>query len=174
MGKNIEKKLFWKVLGLGIIILLFSSIIGSAVSVIQIENNQIAGMTNDNYKEATFLDDYVNLTVEEVWEFISDSSNGIQILIDVRTPQEYFDERIYTQSFLEKPRLFPLQIMQRDGFLLRLFMMFYKNREVILYCRSANRSFIATQILIDHGFSGTIYNMMGGITEWKQAGLPTI
>jgi rhodanese-related sulfurtransferase len=149
-------------------------LVSSAVSVIQIENDKIAGMTNNNYKEAPSLDDYVNLTVEEVWEFISNSSNGIQILIDVRTPQEYFDERIYTQSFLEKPRLFPLQIMQRDGLLLRLFMIFYKDREVILYCRSANRSFIATQILIDHGFSGTIYNMMGGITEWKQAGLPTI
>ncbi len=167
-----KKNLFLNRTGLGIIVMLFISIISSAVAVVPIGNNPIEEKniaTNDNPLGS---DGYTNLTVEEVWELISNSSNGIQILIDVRTVGEYIGERIYTSSFLEKPRLFPLQMMEHDGILLRLFIMRYQDNEVVLYCRSANRSFIATQILIDKGFSGTIYNMIGGITEWKQAGLP--
>jgi len=174
MVRNMEKNLFLKRLGLGILVILFTSIFSSAITAIPVENNQMEGknIPTDDYPLGS--GGYTNLTVEEVWELICNSSNGIQILIDVRTIGEYVVERIYTSSFLEKPRLFSLQTMERDGILLRLFMMRYQDHEVILYCRSANRSFIATQLLIDRGFSGTIYNMIGGITEWKQAGLPTI
>jgi rhodanese-related sulfurtransferase len=167
-----KKNLFVNRLGLGIIIILFTSIFSSAVAFVPNENSHIEEkniLTND-YQLVT--GGYTNLTVEEVWELISNSSNGIQILIDVRTVGEYVGERIYTSSFLEKPRLFPLKIIERDGILLRLFMIRHQDSEVILYCRFGDRSFIATQILIDQGFSGTIYNMIGGIAEWKQAGLP--
>ena len=168
-----KNKLVLEILVIGTIILLFAPIIGSAITVKSISNNQIDYTINIKNYDRIDPGGYTNLTIEEVWELISDSSNGIQILIDVRTPGEYINERIYTPSFLEKPRLFPLQMMQRNEIFLRIFMMFYKDREVILYCRSANRSFIATQLLIDHGFSGEIYNMIGGITEWNAADLPT-
>ena len=165
-----KNKLFWKVLVFGTIAFLFVPLTSVGINTNSIDDNQTDYVINN--KDMT-SDSYTNLTIEEVWELISDSSNGIQILIDVRTPGEYINERIYTPSFLEKPRLFPLQMMQRNEIFLRIFMMFYKDREVILYCRSANRSFIATQLLIDHGFSGEIYNMIGGITEWNAADLPT-
>ena len=49
----------------------------------------------------------------------------------------------------------------------------YYGKEVILYCKSGVRSEIAAQILVDNKFYGTIYNMLGGITDWKAAGYPT-
>jgi rhodanese-related sulfurtransferase len=159
---------------LNTILFTFTPTIYTASSTIQPENTQLSNTINNNFMKDTTIDGYVNLTVEEVWDLINDPTNGIQILIDVRTPEEYFYERIYTSSFLEKPRLFPLYIIESNELFLRFFIILYRDNEIILYCRSANRSFDATKILIDNDFSGTIYNMMGGITEWKQSGLPTI
>ncbi len=169
-----KNKVIFKIILTCIIILLFIPITGNAMTEKSISNYQKKYINDIKNYDRMNQDGYTNLTVEEVWTLISDTSNGIQILVDVRTPIEYFNERIYTTSFLEKPRLFPIQMMQRNKILLRIFMKFYNNREVIIYCRSANRSFIATQLLIDNGFSGKIYNMIGGINEWKVADLPTI
>ena len=41
----------------------------------------------------------------------------------------------------------------------------YKNKKIIVYCRSGNRSEIATKILNQNGFDA--YNMLGGMNEWK-------
>jgi len=116
---------------------------------------------------------YTNLTVHETWELIQTEENGIQYLIDVRTKEEYNDERISTPSIREKPRLYPLQWLEGES-LLKIFMNRYSGKEIILYCRSANRSFIATKILIENGFEGKIYNMEGGIKIWKSEGLPVV
>jgi rhodanese-related sulfurtransferase len=168
-----NRDLSHRFLTISIIIILFTNIFFVSVSSIYTIKDQQSNTINIKIKENIVIDSYFNLTVEEVWNLISNSTNGIQILIDVRTPEEYFNERIYTSSLLEKPRLFPLYIMQNNELLLHFFITFYKDKEIILYCRSANRSFDATKILINNDFSGTIYNMMGGINEWKQAGLPT-
>jgi rhodanese-related sulfurtransferase len=169
-----NNSLLWRFLVFNVTILTFTPIVNIASSTLQTESNQSSNIINNNSMKETTIDGYVNLTVAEVWDFISDSNNGIQILIDVRTPEEYFNERIYTSSFLEKPRLFPLYALENNELFLRFFIILYRDNEIILYCRSANRSFDATKILIDNDFTGTIYNMMGGINEWKQAGLPTI
>ena len=41
----------------------------------------------------------------------------------------------------------------------------YKDKKIIVYCRSGNRSEIATKILNQNGFDA--YNMIGGMNEWK-------
>ncbi|MEA2054263.1 MAG: PKD domain-containing protein [Candidatus Thermoplasmatota archaeon] len=144
--------------------------------------NQIAAAApaqNENDKQAVVTsvgggDGYTNITVEEAWELLHCPCNGIQIPIDVRTIKEFVDERINVPSEREKPRWFPVQLMQREGLLLNLFMSLYKGQEIILYCRTGHRSYNAVQILIDNSFDGKIYNMVGGITAWKEAGLPTV
>ena len=45
-----------------------------------------------------------------------------------------------------------------------------KDKEVILTCRSGNRSSQVTQFLRDQGFTN-IHNMDGGILAWEAAGL---
>lgn len=47
----------------------------------------------------------------------------------------------------------------------------YRDRPVIAYCRSGNRSNNAGSILKKLGFEN-IYNLKGGITAWQSANLP--
>jgi rhodanese-related sulfurtransferase len=117
--------------------------------------------------------DIINVTVQEVWEMLQNEEDGRQIPVDVRTPAEYFAERIATPHFYDKPILYPLQLIEIPIFA-KIFIILFNGKEVILYCRTAHRSYIAAQILIDAGWEGKLYNMVGGITAWKAAGLPTV
>ena len=103
---------------------------------------------------------------------LSSTANGIQIPIDVRTPSEWIDERIDT-PYPENPKHHCLSDLQDPEKLLE-FMQIYEGQEIIIYCLSGGRSLIAAEILVDNGFSGIIYNMLGGISAWKTAGLPTV
>ena len=117
--------------------------------------------------------DIINITVLEAWEMLHSEEDGMQLVIDDRTFQEYFDERIATPHLYDKPILYPLQLIEKP-FFTNLFNMLFKGKEVIIYCRSANRSYIGAHILINNGFDGTLYNMVGGIKAWKAEGLPTV
>jgi rhodanese-related sulfurtransferase len=46
------------------------------------------------------------------------------------------------------------------------------DREVIVYCRSGARSVLAAVTLTELGYTDVV-NLAGGITAWKEAGLPT-
>ena len=41
----------------------------------------------------------------------------------------------------------------------------YRDKKIIVYCRSGNRSGTATKILNENGFNAI--NMIGGMNEWK-------
>jgi rhodanese-related sulfurtransferase len=47
-----------------------------------------------------------------------------------------------------------------------------KNAEIYVICRSGNRSRIASQQLIDMGYTG-VFNVDGGYEAWLAASLPT-
>ncbi len=47
----------------------------------------------------------------------------------------------------------------------------HENHEIIVYCKSGGRSVTASGILDSHGFT-KVYNMLGGITAWQNAGYP--
>ncbi len=47
----------------------------------------------------------------------------------------------------------------------------YKDRPVIAYCRSGNRSSSAGGVLKKNGFE-SVYNLGGGIAAWEKANLP--
>ena len=116
--------------------------------------------------------DIINITVQEAWELLSDTTNGMQVPIDVRTDIEWKDERIDT-PYPEDPKHHCLDDLQNDTKLME-FMQTYDGEELIIYCLSGGRSLIASNILNQNGFSGIIYNMIGGISAWKAAGLPII
>jgi rhodanese-related sulfurtransferase len=120
----------------------------------------------------SYQGDIVNITVAETWDMLNTDAT-VQHVIDDRTFNEYFTERIDTPHRNDKPLLFPLQLLE-EPFFLSLFLSIFQNKDIIIYCRSANRSYIGAKILIDHDFQGTIYNMIGGINAWKAAGLPTV
>ena len=83
------------------------------------------------------------------------------LILDVRTPGEYYDGHI------EHAKLIPLhQLEQRLGEIDD-----YKDRDLLVYCRSGNRSTVAAEILIRDGFK-RLYHLRPGIRGWRQANLP--
>jgi len=112
---------------------------------------------------------YTNITVEQAYNLLTNASNGIQIPIDVRTNSEWAVAHIDTPS-PENPQHWPYL---QNGENLTEFMEVYQGKEIILYCRAGVRSKTAANMLVEHHFNGTIYNMIGGIDAWILAGYPT-
>ncbi len=127
----------------------------------------------DGQPRAAAIDGLINISVHETWEMLQNESDGREVVVDVRTFPEWFNERIATPHWYDKPILYPLQLLEIP-LLRNLFRLAFEGNEVILYCRSANRSCIAGNMLIDEGFDGTLYNMAGGIVAWKAASLPVV
>jgi len=99
------------------------------------------------------------------WEEISVAEaasryNAGVLMLDVRQPEEW--EEIHIPG----ATLIPLgELPQRLGEL-------PKDQEIVVYCRSGNRSQSGAEILAKNGFSG-VTSMAGGITEWSTSGYPT-
>jgi rhodanese-related sulfurtransferase len=114
---------------------------------------------------------YTNITVQEAFnDYLSCLCAGVQIPIDIRRQDEWDTERIETYADEQEPVHWP-NLHLGEG--LQEFLAEYADDEVILYCRTANRTWTATKLLVDNGFTGTLYHMLGGITAWKEAGYPT-
>jgi len=82
-----------------------------------------------------------------------DSEKGI-ILLDVRTPEEY------RQKHIPNSTLIPVNVLasEAEGKLTN------KDAEIIVYCRSGNRSASAVKILNKLGYTH-VYDL-GGINRW--------
>jgi rhodanese-related sulfurtransferase len=78
-------------------------------------------------------------------------------LLDVRTEQEYNGEL----GRLEGAMLIPVQNLESRYHELDEF----KDMEMVVYCRSGNRSVSATNFLNEKGFK--VKNLMGGIKAWN-------
>ncbi|MFA6467799.1 MAG: rhodanese-like domain-containing protein [Bacteroidota bacterium] len=100
------------------------------------------------------------ITAKETYTQLQNDSSVF--LLDVRTPQEHFDTRINNAPVIPVQEL-EQRIHELDAL---------KDRTIIVYCRSGNRSGVATKLLREHGFNAK--NMQGGIIKWKAEQLPTI
>jgi rhodanese-related sulfurtransferase len=83
------------------------------------------------------------------------------LILDVRTPGEY------AGGHLQDAVLIPVQELQKRLKELAA----YKDREILVYCATGNRSTVASKILLDNGFR-QIANMRHGIYEWMKNNLP--
>ena len=84
-------------------------------------------------------------------------------LIDVRTPEEYSEGHIENSQNIDYfSTTFDQDILVLD-----------KTKPVIVYCRSGKRSGESSKILKKAGFI-TVYDMEGGILNWKEKGLEVI
>jgi len=113
----------------------------------------------------------IDITVDQAWDLLTTTSNGIQIPIDVRTEEEWKTEHIDTPS-PENPRHHNYLEWANPN-ILQEFISTYNGKEIILYCGIGGRSKNAANILKENNFDGIIYNILGGITEWKNKGYPT-
>lgn len=85
---------------------------------------------------------------------------GEAILVDVREVSEYENERI-PGAFL-----MPLSFFEAAHF------PYISGQRVILMCAVGKRSAAAAKQLMNEGFR-TVHHMKGGLTSWKEHGLPT-
>ena len=82
-------------------------------------------------------------------------NNNEYYFLDVRTEIEHDNKSISDTECI------PVQeIEKRIGELKK-----FKDKKIIVYCRSGNRSRVATKILNENGFNA--YNLNGGINEWE-------
>jgi phage shock protein E len=83
------------------------------------------------------------------------------ILLDVRTPEEW------AESHIDGATLLPLQELEA-----RAAGELPKDADIVVYCRSGNRSAQAAEYLAGAGYSHI--SDMGGIQDWQAAGLPVV
>jgi len=84
-------------------------------------------------------------------------------ILDVRTEGEY------NQEHLEDAFLLPVQILEQKIGLIEK----YRDQDILIYCRSGNRSTVASKILLDAGFTN-VYNLRYGIKGWTSDGYPVV
>ncbi len=83
-------------------------------------------------------------------------------LVDVRTPSEFAEEHLANAINIDfNAGDFKSKIGSLD-----------KSKTAMIYCLSGGRSAAAMNVMADMGFS-EVYNMKGGILQWKAAQLPT-
>jgi rhodanese-related sulfurtransferase len=103
---------------------------------------------------------YSEVTARQADEFIASAQ---PLVLDVRTTAEF------KQGHLKDARLIPVQELQkRIGELAA-----YKDKDILIYCATGNRSTVASKILIDRGFT-RIVNMRHGIAQWYTDKLPVV
>lgn len=90
-------------------------------------------------------------------------ANVHPLILDVRTDREY------ASGHLKDAVLIPVQDFQRRIGELSA----HKQRPVLIYCATGNRSTVAAKMLVDAGFV-QVANLRRGIAEWNRAGLPTV
>jgi rhodanese-related sulfurtransferase len=82
-------------------------------------------------------------------------------VLDVREPDEY------KSGHLLNAKSIPLgKLRERIGEMER-----YRDKPIVVVCRSGNRSATACALLGRDGFA-QVYNLAGGVTAWQKASLP--
>ncbi|MFW8602349.1 rhodanese-like domain-containing protein [Desulfobacterota bacterium M19] len=99
------------------------------------------------------------LTPRQVMRLIGETPD--LLIVDVRSPQELKEGK------LQNSVLIPFWDIMRGNYNLP------KNRTILLYCAIGGRSYAAMQIMARKGYS-KLYNLKGGIAQWKKEGLPVI
>ena len=103
-----------------------------------------------------------DITPQVASKLIEENRNNPDfIIIDVRTPEEFATGHIENAINIDfRSESFEDSINELD-----------KNKTYLVYCRTANRSRSAVNIMEELDFN-EIYHMLGGIVQWEAEGLP--
>jgi len=104
-----------------------------------------------------------DITVEELYERLN-SEDKPEVLIDVRTPEEYNG----VGGHIAESKLIPLGDLMSNLSMVED----YKNDEIVLICHSGARSMMAARLLAQAGFKD-LRNLSGGMLNWHKKGYPT-
>ena len=102
---------------------------------------------------------YTSLTVDGAKSLIQENTD--LVVLDVRTKEEYEISHLQNAILIPVSEL-PNRLAELD-----------KDKKILVYCKTGVRSAKAGDILVNNGF-GLVYNMLGGIDAWIQAGYPVV
>jgi rhodanese-related sulfurtransferase len=92
-------------------------------------------------------------------------ANGTAVLVDVREPAEWQETGVVASA-----HLLALSDLRGAREAWKEFLAAHRDKEIILYCRSGNRSGHAAKLLADEGYR--VANA-GGLRDWTAANQPT-
>jgi len=113
------------------------------------------GSCNQKPIEQTPVKEFPNIKIADVQKKINAKNNIL--LLDVRTATEFEGPLGHIAGAV----LLPVQELEQRIYELNE----HKEKEIIVICRSGNRSQTGTRILISHGFNAV--NMLGGMKAWN-------
>ena len=105
-----------------------------------------------------------DITPQEAFTLIQNNQNNPDfVIIDVRTPGEFAGEHIENATNINfHSESFRNMLNTLD-----------KNKTYLVYCGVGGRSGSALDVMAELNFKEA-YNMLGGISQWKTEGLPTV
>ena len=106
------------------------------------------------YQKGYILADFESVSSDKAIHMVDDVN---VTLLDVRTPQEY------AQQHIRGAILIPLSELNSRLHELN------KDKTVLIYCQTGNRSVTASRKLTSEGY--TVFNLSGGITSWSDRSL---
>lgn len=136
-------------------------IIGLIVFSVQQKNSNMKNVLNEEknmISNTKTTKQYNNLSAAEFTELIKKEE---VIVVDVRTEAEY------NRGHIKNSKLIPIDKFDKtmDGDPLP------KDKKILVYCQSGNRSRTAASSLIVRGYS-EVFNLKGGILSWETSGQP--
>ncbi len=105
-----------------------------------------------------------DITPQEAFTLIQNNQNNPDfVIIDVRTPEEFVAEYIENATNIDfYSEAFQDTLNTLD-----------KNKTYLIYCRSGARSGSTLDIMDELNFE-EVYNILGGMLQWKLEELPTV
>ncbi|MBC2399322.1 rhodanese-like domain-containing protein [Clostridium tetanomorphum] len=94
------------------------------------------------------------VSIEQAKKIVDENKD--LVIFDIRTKEEYDSGHIKSAILIPYD-----QINENIDFIKK-----YKDKEVLVYCKTGRRSSIAIKALIDNNYS-KIYHMNEGISRWK-------
>ena len=135
-----------------------------ALIVVSVSTAGCTGQATEPQVQETPTQIIEDITIQEASDLI-DENQGNQdfVIIDVRTPAEFTDGHIENAINIDfRSEGFKDSINKLD-----------KSKTYLVYCRTANRSRSAVNIMEELDFN-KIYHMLGGIVQWEATGFPIV
>lgn len=101
--------------------------------------------------------DETNITIKQLKEKMKTDSS--LVILDVRTPQELTGNLGQIDGVIN----IPVQVLEKRIEELEK----YKDKDLVVICRSGNRSAIATKFLNENGFKAK--NILGGMIAYRES-----
>jgi len=121
-------------------------------------------ITENNNNVDSEAQNLSDITVSEAYMMIQNNAeNKDFIILDIRTVEEYESGHIENAFMIDYySYTFNDELNSLD-----------KNKTYLIYCRTGRRTGLTLDIMEELGFN-TVYNMLGGITQWQEEGHPIV